>query len=279
MTGWLIYDQDNIQRNQFFIDRWMAAAKEKAVNLKLVTVQEIAYGFSEGKAFVRNGTSYEDTEFAVMRAQHPLLSAHLEAMGIPCFNNARIADICNNKQKTYSMFADRLPMIDTAFLEQNAFVNPFSFPVVVKAAHGCGGRGVFLANDEHEFCQAISQISPDSIIVQKLCDTPGKDLRVYVLGNKIIAGMQRYSPRDFRSNVGLGGTSMPVALTDDIVGYVEHILSYFHFGLVGIDFIFHQGKPLFNEIEDAVGTRMLYMHTKLDIANDYLNYILESLSL
>lgn len=279
MTGWLIYDQDNMQRNQFFIDRWMTAAKEKAVSLKLVTAQEIAYGFSEGQAFIRHGTNHEDIDFAVMRAQHPLLSAHLEAMGIPCFNNARTADICNDKQKTYSMFADTLPMIDTAFLEQNAFVNPFSFPVVVKAAHGCGGRGVFLANDENEFRQAIAQISPDSIIVQKLCDTPGKDLRVYVLGNKIIAGMQRYSPSDFRSNVGLGGSSMPVTLTDDIVGYVEHILTHFSFGLVGIDFIFHQGKPLFNEIEDAVGTRMLYMHTKMDIANDYLDYILKSLSL
>ena len=279
MTGWLIYDEDNIHRNQFFIDRWMAAAKEKAVNLELVTAQKISYGFNEGKAFIQYGFLYQKIDFVVMRAQHPLLSAHLEKMGIPCFNNAKTADICNDKQKTYSMFADRLPIIDTAFLEQNAFINPFTFPVVVKAAHGCGGRGVYLANNDDEFRLAVRQISPDRIIVQKLCDTLGKDLRVYVLGNKIIAGMQRYSPSDFRSNVGLGGSSMPVSLPDEITGYVEHILTQFNFGLVGIDFIFHQGKPMFNEIEDAVGTRMLYMHTKMDIAREYLHYILKKLSL
>ncbi|NLC33606.1 MAG: ATP-grasp domain-containing protein, partial [Clostridiales bacterium] len=205
MIGWLIYDADNIKRNQFFIDRWIGAAKAEAITLKVVTAQEISYGFCSGKAFINQGLTEEKIDFAVMRAQHPLLSTHLEAMGIPCFNDARTADICNDKQKTYSMFADALPMVDTAFLEQNAFISPFAYPVVVKSAHGCGGRGVYLAKDDSEFRQAISKIYPDRIVVQKLCDEPGKDLRVYVLGKNIIAGMLRYSPTDFRSNVGLGG--------------------------------------------------------------------------
>lgn len=279
MTGWLIYDQDNISRNQFFIDRWMEAAKNRDLKLKLVTAQQISYGFDENGAILKYGSSDEKIDFAVMRAQYSLLRAHLENMGIPCFNNSRVADICNDKQKTYALFSDSLPMMGTAFLEANSFKNPFPYPVVVKAAHGCGGRGVYLAKDDEEFSLAIAQIYPDRIIVQKLCDEPGKDLRVYVLGNQIIAAMLRYSPNDFRSNVGLGGNSRQVELTTTIRAYVKKVLSHFDFGLVGIDFIFHQGKPVFNEIEDAVGTRMLYMHTKLDIASDYLDYIIKSISL
>ena len=50
-------------------------------------------------------------------------------------------------------------------------------------------------------------------------------------------------------------------------------------GLVGIDFIYHQGRLVFNEAEDAVGTRMLYMHTARDIADEYLSLILSRVSM
>jgi len=42
---------------------------------------------------------------------------------------------------------------------------------------------------------------------------------------------------------------------------------------VGIDFIFSDGKPYLNEIEDVVGTRMLYKLTDLDPAKMYIEYI------
>ena len=48
--------------------------------------------------------------------------------------------------------------------------------------------------------------------------------------------------------------------------------------LVGIDFIFHEGKTYINEIEDAVGTRMLYQYTDLQIVDMYMAYILEQLN-
>lgn len=60
------------------------------------------------------------------------------------------------------------------------------------------------------------------------------------------------------------------------MGYIHDIMEVFDFGLVGIDFIFHRGSLVFNEIEDAVGTRMLYTGG-LDIVPDYLDFILSRL--
>jgi glutathione synthase/RimK-type ligase-like ATP-grasp enzyme len=57
------------------------------------------------------------------------------------------------------------------------------------------------------------------------------------------------------------------------------VLRHFDTGLVGIDFIYHQGRLVFNEAEDAVGTRMLYMHTARDIADEYLSLILSRVSM
>ena len=44
--------------------------------------------------------------------------------------------------------------------------------------------------------------------------------------------------------------------------------------LVGVDFVFHQGKPYLNEIEDAVGTRMLYQFTDVQIVEEYMDLII-----
>lgn len=84
MTGWLIYDGSNIDRNRFFIDRWMDAANRRGVTLTLVTAQEISWGVREGEHFLMLGLRDARPDFAVMRAPYPLLSAHFERMGIPC---------------------------------------------------------------------------------------------------------------------------------------------------------------------------------------------------
>ncbi len=196
------------------------------------------------------------------------------------FNNAQVARICNDKRLTHNALQGIVPMMDTAFVEADTFVQPFDFPVVVKAAHSCGGRHVFLCQDEQSYRLALSTCAPDAVVVQPLCDTPGKDVRVYVLGNRIVQTMMRFSSDgDFRSNLGQGGNTQPYSLDAETHQYVERILGQFSFDLAGIDFIFHQGKLVFNEIEDAVGTRMLYIHTNMDIVAMYLDHIAERLSI
>lgn len=277
MTGWLVYERGNTERNAFFIERWMQAASRKGIKLVTVLLDEVLYGVQDDMLFLKLLLQDTRPDFVVMRAQEPLLSLHLERMGIPCHNDARVAAICNDKRATHQLFAGRLPMMDTAFVSLDRPAQPYPWPAVVKAAHGCGGRQVILAQDEEQYMAALRAFAPDEAVVQPVCDEPGKDLRVYVLGNQVVGAMLRHQEGDFRSNVGLGGGSHPVEMTDDIKFYVDLVLKEFSFGLAGIDFIFRQGKAVFNEIEDAVGTRMLYMHTDRDIASEYLDHIVSGL--
>ncbi|MHC1785890.1 MAG: RimK family alpha-L-glutamate ligase [Christensenellales bacterium] len=274
MKGWLVYEARNVSRNRFFIDKWLAAAASRGVALRLVTTEDLCFGVAGGLPFLRLGDEDVLPDFIVMRAPLPLLSSQAESLGIAVYNEARLSAIANDKRETHRLFAGLLPMMDTAFVTPEAFRQPFPYPVVVKGAHGCGGRQVHLAADEAGYQAALSAISPDSAVVQPLCDTPGRDLRVYVLGDQIIGAMLRSSESDFRSNVGLGADSRPVPLPDAVRHFVEIVQSKFRIGLAGIDFIFQKGEPVFSEIEDAVGTRMLYMHTDRDIAADYLDLIL-----
>jgi glutathione synthase/RimK-type ligase-like ATP-grasp enzyme len=91
----------------------------------------------------------------------------------------------------------------------------------------------------------------------------------------MITAMIRVSTNDFRSNYCLGGMVYPYSLSKEERKMVEEVIDQFEFGMVGIDFIFHNGKMVFNEIEDVVGARMLYEHTNIDIVKEYVNFIAE----
>lgn len=59
---------------------------------------------------------------------------------------------------------------------------------------------------------------------------------------------------------------------------VKQILNKFQIDYGGIDFTFHNGKAVFNEIEDAVGARMLYSVCDIDIAKLFVDYIIGEIS-
>lgn len=274
-TGWLVYRPDEIARNQRFIDKWMNASNKRNIQIFLITTDMLNYGMISGKAFVRSSQTDRTPDFAVIRLNDPLLTETFEKAGIPTFNNSRVAYICNDKRRTHLLFNNRLPMMDTAFLSDCSGRPPFPYPFVLKAVHNCGGRKVFLCSDINTFQSAVAACLPDSMLAQPLCDTPGQDVRVYVVGKRVITAMKRFSTDgDFRSNLQQGGNATTWTMDAQIKNYVDIVMKEFDFGLVGIDFIFHKGQLMFNEIEDAVGTRMLYIHTQLDIVDIYLDHIL-----
>lgn len=275
MKGYLIYDRDNVARNQRFIDFFMEAAKKDHVDMQLVLTDEIAFGVQEGQFFMRP----EKPDFAVMRCMQPLLSQHLEMCGVKVFNNAQVSAVCNDKRVTHQFLTQHsLPTLPTSFVNVQMPCHPFAYPVVVKAARGCGGRKVFLCENHQDYLEKLQFIAPDDAVVQPLCDTPGRDVRIYMLDGKPVQAMLRYSDQDFRSNFGLHGTAKPTEPTAEMLAICDRIADLLHPDLVGVDFIFHQGKTYLNEIEDAVGTRMLYQYTDLQIVDMYMVHILRSMT-
>ncbi len=275
MLGYLIYRKEEIERNRRFVDFFMNAAQKRGIRLKLITTEEISFGVRDGKPFLLP----ETPDFAVVRAMLPSFSKHLECCGVKVFNNAFLSEICNDKQKTHAYLTSHgIPMLDTAFVSAAFPRHPFSYPVVLKASGGCGGRQVYLCQNDEEYQRNLSAVAPDTAVVQPLCDAPGRDVRAYVLGDQIVQAMLRYTDDDFRSNFGLHGTAKPHELTPEERLLIERVIPLFDIGLVGIDLIYHGGKPYVNEVEDAVGTRMLYQFTNLQIVDLYMDLIAKKLS-
>ena len=96
---------------------------------------------------------------------------------------------------------------------------------------------------------------------------------MWLIGGEIICAVLRQSDSDFRSNFCLGGKALPYKLSASEEALVLKIASLLKFDYIGIDFVFNEGKIVFNEIEDSVGARMVYEKTDIDILRLYCDYI------
>jgi len=146
----------------------------------------------------------------------------------------------------------------------------------VKSCVGHGGSEVFKAFSEEEVANICAEMEERKPIIQEFAPCPGKDLRVYVMGGRIIASVLRTSDSDFRANYKLGGNAELVEPPEEVREIVKRIIPELMPDFIGIDFVFGEDRVYLNEMEDVVGTRMLYSLTEMDPARMYMEYIAHS---
>lgn len=274
MNGIIVYNEEAAKQNSHYIDMYFEACKKRDVELKLVLTSKLTFCTKDNKpCIIYDGEKSEIPDFAIMRCMDIVLAKFLEKAGVLVFNNSDCIETANDKRLTYIRASGAsIKIMDTYYNLRDA-CDAGEFPLVVKSAHGAGGRAVMLVNNEKELQEAVDKIAPDAPVIQKLASDAGKDLRVYFVGNEIVCAMLRKSDSDFRSNYGLGGSAALYELNEEEKRIAYKAASLFDLSYAGVDFIFDKGEMVFNEVEDAVGARMLYANTNIDIVDIYVDYI------
>jgi len=267
MTAWLVYEREGMLRNRAYIELYEKHGKELGIDFRLIICDE-------------EPLPAEEADFAIVRAMRPDVTEAIEARRIPAFNDSHISRICNNKARTYEYLSENgIPVIPwVSAKSEDAPPEIPSYPVVIKPCCGHGGKNVRIIKNDEEYEAARRDIFPDEYVIQPIATTVGRDMRVYILGGKPIAAVLRTSDSDFRSNFSLGGRVSLASLSEEEAKLVEKVCALFDFALCGIDIMYHEGSPVINEIEDVVGSRMLYKTSDIDIARLHLEYILKRLS-
>lgn len=260
MKLWLVYDKLEAERNRRYINFYFEKCREKNIDLSLQIVED--------------GIDFSLLPHAaIVRTMNPNLSEKLEKLGVKVHNPSFISRVANDKWNTYCYLKDKGINLPETYLVTEDFTPPF-YPMVLKPAGGKGGRDVELVENYEEFLSYKERVC-EKTIAQRVVSDKGKDLRVYVIGNKIIKAMLRVSKKDFRSNFCLGGEAMEYELSLWEKSQVQKVIDQFNISYAGLDFIFDNGKIIFNEMEDVVGARMLYTYTNVDIVDEYLNFIIK----
>ncbi|WP_058303158.1 ATP-grasp domain-containing protein [Gorillibacterium timonense] len=285
LNGWLLYNETDAERNRSYIDWFLEEARGLDMGLELVSKEELEIGVQAGSLYVGlRGDHAKLPDYCIMRNRDELLSAQLEALGVPVFNSSAVSRLANDKARTCQYLAQHgIPMPDTLFLNKTDYreqrYEGLAYPRILKAAGGRGGSEVYRVSSAQEITERLRGYPEGSAFVLQEMVTPGRDVRVFVVGKRIVGAVLRESDRDFRANHSLGGRSSLYTLTASEEELARRIIERFDFGMAGIDFIYgSDGTVLLNEIEDVVGSRTLSLHSNINIVRLYLEHIRETIT-
>jgi len=289
--GLLIYNPEDYEKNKWFAQELLQKAALHNLSLTLVLRNELILSTDEKQGLVafqmvnsHTLLPLVDLDFVINRTRDSIIATHFEKMGCKVFNNSTVTEICNHKGKTHQLINSQgIPSVKTLLGNVHYFqpsLLPFSYPVILKSVSGQGGSEVYLIENKIELTTHLAHLPTEDFVLQELCTSPGTDIRVFTLGGKIVAAVKRFCQSSFKSNYSLGGSATAYDLKPHEIKLVEHILSLLPFDFIGIDFILDEkGSLLFNEIEDVVGTRTLYLnYPNIDIIDRFLCYISSTLS-
>lgn len=266
ITGLLLYTQTDTPRNKWFIDHLVAVCATRGIDLRFAVYDPKHLA---DETFVRS------FDFCVNRTRFVAVNRAFEACGKRCFNNAETVEIGNDKWLTYVLCKDLgIPVMDTCRL--NSAAVSIAAPFVVKSRNGHGGNEVFWAQDTTTLA-SLPLSNASGYIAQAPASDTGVDVRVYVLGGEPIAAVKRTSAADFRSNYSLGGQVELFTPTSDQLRVIDALQGALQADYVGYDFILHNGAWVLNEIEDAVGARMLYSLCDYDVGEAFVHNIAKTM--
>ena len=199
-----------------------------------------------------------------------------EQMGVYTINPARA--IARSRDKLHSMqilSRRNIGIPHTAFVKRADDVLPAierigGAPVIIKLLEGTQGVGVILA-DTVKVAQAIIetlQSTKHNVLIQKfVAESKGKDIRAFVVGDRVVAAMRRQAVGDeFRSNVHRGGQATSVTLTKEYETTAVRAAQIMGLDMAGVDMLEGKDGPQIMEVNSSPGLEGIEGASKIDVA-------------
>jgi ribosomal protein S6--L-glutamate ligase len=150
-------------------------------------------------------------------------------------------------------------------------------PLVVKLLEGTQGRGVVLCDNTKSaksIITAFKQANMRILVQEFIQEANGKDLRCFVVGNKIVGAFQRTAPEgEFRANLHQGGTADKVELTKEEAKMAIDAAKVMGLHVSGVDLIRSARGPLVLEINSSPGLEGIEKATGKDIAGEIIKFV------
>lgn len=152
-------------------------------------------------------------------------------------------------------------------------------PVVIKLARGTHGNGVVLADTKRMAKSALQALylhneDGTNILVQEFIkESAGTDIRVFVVGGRVVASMKRQSlDDDFRSNLHKGGEGISIKLTEEERKMAVKAAKAMGLNVAGVDMMRSNRGPLVLEVNASPGFGIEKV-TGRDVATPIIEYI------
>jgi len=245
---------------------------------------------SEGSRFWLGNEEITDTDVCFLRSFGPgsceqltrriSMVEHLEVSGIrvvnPCYPFRRARD----KYATqYVLVAAGLPVATTYTTEsmERAYRRSIQMGVsVYKPILGSMGKGALKFDDPDVAYNAWKMLSRlgQPLIVQEFLPNPGRDIRVFVVGDRVIASAYKYGvPGQWKTNVAQGGRMVDEPVPEEILELGVKAVKAIGLDYAGVDVIESDRGPVVLEVNGAPGWQALKQVTGVDVAEKIVRHV------
>jgi RimK family alpha-L-glutamate ligase len=209
---------------------------------------------------------------------------HFEQAGVIVINSSTAIETAKNKMLTSQVLSRsgiaipntmmvRFP-VDDKLIEKN-----IGYPCIIKVVTGSYGAGVYLCEKKRDYKKIIEFVeslgNKKTLLVQEyLGERPGEDLRVLVIGGKVIGAMKRTAPEgDFRANITGGGTGQGFEVTPEIDYIARETARALGLTIGGIDLLFDSRGFRVCEANSNPGFSGFEKYCGVDVADLITEYI------
>jgi ribosomal protein S6--L-glutamate ligase len=150
-------------------------------------------------------------------------------------------------------------------------------PVVVKLLEGTQGRGVVLAETAkaaESVIDAFKELGADFLVQEFIKEAGGSDVRCFVIGNKVVAAMERTSAAgEFRSNLHRGGSARLTKLSALERRTAIKAAQTMGLNVAGVDILRSDRGPLVMEVNSSPGLKGIEEATGVNVAGKIIEFI------
>ena len=154
-------------------------------------------------------------------------------------------------------------------------------PLIMKLLQGTQGNGMVLAETmkaAESVMNAFKQVDADILIQEFIKESSGVDIRVIVVGKKVVAAMQRVAPEgEFRSNVHRGAATKHINLSPEEEEIAIKSTKILGLSVAGVDLMRSKRGPLVLEVNSSPGLQGIELLTGADVAGEIISFIESSL--
>ncbi|MAW59256.1 MAG: lysine biosynthesis protein LysX [Planctomycetes bacterium] len=196
--------------------------------------------------------------------------------GVTCLNDPAVIATCGDKLRTQLALTEHglpTPRTRACFSPEAALeaCEELGYPVVTKPTVGSWGRLASRLNDRDaaeavfEHRDTLGDWTHGVLFLQEYVDKPGRDLRVFVIGDEVIAAIERRSEH-WITNTARGAQTANRALEPDLVRLAQQAAAAVGGGQLAIDLIERRdGELLVLEVNHSMEFRNSIEVTGVDI--------------
>lgn len=207
--------------------------------------------------------------------------ARLEAHGVRVINPPKSLECAVDKYLTTARLAAAgLPVPETIVCESPEWaltaLEQLGGDVVVKPLFGAEGRGIVRVSDPDLGQRVFFTLSrmQSVLYLQRFIDHGGSDVRVLVLDGKVLGGMRRISPNDFRTNVSRQAHAEPHQPTTTECEWALRATVATGAMFAGVDILYdREGQGYVIEVNAVPGWKAFARVNRIDIADVFVRWI------